>query len=133
MKSETVVQQQTMLKVAQIGQVWRNNVGACVDQSGRQIRYGLANTSAQMNKEIKSSDLICIIPVQITQEMVGKVIGVFTALECKHAGWTFPNPTNKAEYERASAQAKFHDIVRKAGGFAGFVSDPDQIYGVMQL
>ena len=85
-QSETVVQQQARLKLARIGsQMWRNNVGACVDDAGRLVRYGLANESSQMNRCIKSSDLIGITPVVVTPDMVGKTIGVFTALECKRS------------------------------------------------
>lgn len=97
--------------------LWRNNCGAFEDENGRWVRYGLANDSAQINKEIKSSDLIGITPVVITEEMVGQTIGVFTAIETKPTGWTL-----KDYDQRGMAQQKFHDIVKKAGGFAGFAS-----------
>lgn len=131
MTTETPVQQQTRLEHAKIGPIFRNNVGACEDQTGRQIRYGLGNDSAQMNRVIKSSDLIGITPTLILPHMVGYYLGVFTAYEVKRSGWTFPNPTNVAEFARASAQRKFHDIVREACGFAGFVTDPNDIHGII--
>jgi len=94
--------------------LWRNNVGACEDKDGRIIRYGLANESKQMNHEIKSSDLIGIHPVIITQEMVGMLIGQFMALECKRPGWKYTGT------DREVAQDKFHQLVRSKGGYASF-------------
>lgn len=109
--------------------MWRNNSGACTDDTGRLIRYGLGNDSAQLNAKIKSSDLIGITPVTAYLSSVqGWVtLGVFTALEIKSSNWKFsPND------ERALAQAKFHSIVRDAGGFAGFVTDPADIAQIIR-
>ena len=95
--------------------LWRNTVGALLDLTGRPVRYGLCNENKQQNERVKSSDLIGITPVVITQEMVGRVIGVFTAVETKASDWHMI-PSDK----RALAQETFHNIVRKAGGYAGF-------------
>lgn len=125
---EAGVQSQTRLLMAQLGaQVWRNNSGACTDETGRLIRYGLGNDSAQLNRVIKSSDLIGCTPVQITPGHVGMTIGVFTALECKAPGWHL-TPGD----QRGQAQQKFIDLVRGVGGFGGFVSDPQQVYEVLR-
>lgn len=127
MSSEAVVQQQARLIMARLGaQCWRNNSGACTDDTGRLIRYGLGNDSAQVNAVIKSSDLIGIVPVQIQPHMVGYHLGVFTALEVKKPGWHL-TPGDK----RGQAQARFHQIVRDACGFAGFVSDPSDVYRII--
>lgn len=127
MSSEAVVQQQARLIMARLGaQCWRNNSGACTDDTGRLIRYGLGNDSAQVNAVIKSSDLIGIVPVQIQPHMVGYYLGVFTALEVKKPGWHL-TPGDK----RGQAQARFHQIVRDACGFAGFVSDPSDVYRII--
>jgi hypothetical protein len=92
------------------GLLWRNNSGvATVKEPGeppRVVRYGLANESKRQNETIKSSDWIGICP-----------IGRFTALEQKPVGWHLV-PSDA----RGHAQAKFHDIVRSAGGVAGFVT-----------
>lgn len=108
------------------GQIWRNNSGAYKDEFGRMVRYGLANESAAENERIKSSDLIGITPVLITPAMVGYSLGVFTAYEVKPSGWHL-TPGDK----RGLAQQQFHDIVRAACGFAGFVTDPRDIYGII--
>lgn len=126
LKPESLVQKELRLSIAYDGdESWRNNVGVLTDLRGVPVRYGLANETADMNDKIKSSDVIGIHTVTITKEMVGQRIGVFAAYECKPEGWTFPKSTNKDEYKRCSAQLAFHDIVRRAGGIAGFVTSTD--------
>ena len=94
---------------------WRNNNGACVDgNTGRQIRYGLANDSKQVNAVFKSSDLIGITPRLVTQRDVGLTWGVFTAIEVKPTGWHYRGDAREA------AQLAFINTVRGAGGLAGF-------------
>lgn len=125
--SETTTQNHVRAEFARIGPMWRNNSGACEDKSGRLVRYGLSNDSAKLNKVIKSSDLIGITPTYAFLPTHGwRLLGVFTALETKHEGWCM-----KPGDDRAVAQAKFHDIVRSAGGFAGFVTSPNDIYKVI--
>ena len=121
--SESSVQKEIRLDAAYRNiELWRNNSGACVDTTGRHIRYGLANESKQLNERIKSSDLIGIVPIVITPEMVGKTIGVFAAIECKAENWCGVEACSGEEKARAEAQARFHGIVRKAGGIAGFAN-----------
>jgi len=129
MSSETVVQQRTRLAFAKIGPLFRNNSGACFDDTGRLIRYGLGNDSAQLNATIKSSDLIGITPVTawLASANAWVRLGVFTALEVKPSNWT-----HKPNDERANAQAKFHAIVHEAGGFAGFVTDEKDIQSIIR-
>lgn len=124
MSSEIVVQQQTQLQFCRLtnGVIFRNNSGACTDETGRLIRYGLGHTSSQQVREWASSDLIGITPTLIQPHMVGYSLGVFTALEIKPSDWHM-RPGDK----RAIAQAKFHTIVREACGYAGFVTDPADI------
>lgn len=98
------------------GILWRNNNGAAQDRTGRWIRYGLANTSAQLNRRVKSSDLIGITPVIITSDMVGGLVGVFTAEEIKKPGWKYTGT------EREVAQLAFINLVIQHGGIARFVS-----------
>jgi len=124
---EAQVQQRVRLEAARFGlQLWRNNSGAFTDERGRLVRFGLGNDSAALSAQIKSSDLIGITPVTVTQAHVGRILGVFTALECKRPGWHL-TPGD----ERAIAQGRFHGIVRDAGGFAGFVCDPADIWKVL--
>ena len=118
--SEAGVQQQVRLVAARKGwRLWRNNVGACEDKEGRIIRYGLCNESAQMNAQIKSSDLVGITP---TVCRCGWRYGVFTAFEIKAPKWHL-TPGDK----RAQAQLTFIQTVIGAGGIARFVTNPAQV------
>lgn len=129
MTSEAAIQSQVRLAFADIGPIFRNNVGACTDDSGRLIRYGLGNDSAKLNQEIKSSDLIGITPVTawLHSTQAWHTLGVFTALEIKTSGWRF----SEAD-ARAVAQRRFHAIVREVGGFAGFVTSPADIGSIIR-
>lgn len=109
---ESPVQQAQRLAASRAGaRVWRNNVGACVAEDGRQIRYGLCNDSSQLNRAIKSADLIGIQPVLITAEMVGTHLGVFVSIECKAPG-------ARTDPARLLAQEAWRDVIRAAGGYA---------------
>lgn len=79
--------------------IFRNNVGAYKIED-RFIKYGVGGEGA--------SDLIGSTPVIITQEMVGKKIGVFTAIETKNAT---RKPTEK--------QLNFINVIIEQGGIAG--------------
>ncbi len=128
--NESPTQQRVRLAAAQTGlMLWRNNSGAAYDETGRLIRYGLGNDSAQINKRIQSSDLIGITPVLITPAMVGTVVGLFTAFECKHSEW---KPNKKLD-ERETAQQAFIDVVRQYGGYAGFTTGPDDVKRILGI
>ena len=127
MTSEAALQSQIRRDFAFVGPVWRNNSGACEDKTGRLIRYGLGNDSKQLNDQIKSSDLIGITPVKAYVEGIGwTTLGVLTAIEVKAPGW-HQTPSDK----RAIAQAKFHDIVREAGGYAGFATSIVDVWRII--
>lgn len=115
---ESAVTSHVRLAAAERGiDLWRNNVGVLKDATGRPVRFGLLNDSKQMNERLKSSDWIGITPVVITPEMMGRTLGVFTAMEMKEEGWIY-DPRDA----RAVAQAAFHALVQRAGGLAGFAS-----------
>jgi hypothetical protein len=99
--SEAAIQQQIRLAMSRAGSVMhRNNIGAYRDQTGRVIRYGVGNPGG--------SDLIGWTPVLITHEMVGGMLGVFTAIEVKAPRG---RPTE--------AQLNFLRQVQLGGGIAG--------------
>lgn len=79
--------------------LFRNNVGGLQDATGRYVQYGLC---------VGSSDLIGWTEVEITPDMVGKKVAVFTAIEVKAAKG---RPTQ--------LQQDFIAAVRTAGGLAG--------------
>jgi hypothetical protein len=116
-ESEGSVQTKVRLEASRKGcRLWRNNVGATFDTNGNFIRYGLANDSKKINDSIKSSDLIGIRPLKITEGMVGCTIGQFLAREIKAGDWKF-----KAT-KRENAQLNFINLVLSFGGDAAFAN-----------
>ena len=122
-KSEAHLLNELILHYGQkgLGRLFRNNRGACYDQTGRLIRYGLANESKAVDKVLKSSDLIGITKVMITQELVGKILGVFTSLECKKPGWKFTGT------DREIAQQHWLNLTIINGGIARFITDIEEV------
>jgi hypothetical protein len=115
MSSEAAIQQEMRLEAArQGGRLFRNNSGVAKDDSGRMVRFGLANDSAQFNKICKSSDLIGITPVVCG---CGQRYGVFTGIECKSPGWKL-RPSDA----RGQAQWNFGKLVISLGGIFRFVT-----------
>jgi hypothetical protein len=116
---ESATSSHIRLAAAQLGdQLWRNNSGGFFDNTGRFVRYGLGSFTDK--DEMKSSDYIGIKPTFITPQMVGTVLGVFTAVEMKAEGWKFYQSEKRALHQR-----NFHDIVRANGGYAGFAIYPN--------
>src|SRR5690606_36770808 len=95
MRSESEIQQLIQMEAMKYDcTLMRNNSGSFKDSTGRAVRFGLGNVSKKHSLKSKSSDLIGITRVVVTSDMVGKTIGVFTAIECKGEGW---NPTKKLD------------------------------------
>jgi hypothetical protein len=101
--------------------LFRNNVGALEDAEGRQVRFGLANDSPQINKRLKSSDLVGWRRVVITPDMVGKLIAQFLCREVKRPGW------NYAGTDREEAQLTWITLVNSEGGDAAFTTGPGSL------
>ena len=121
--SEAAVQAQLRVRAAQLGAaLWRNNSGACKDDTGRLVRYGLGHDSARISAEWKSSDLIGIIPRQIEPHHVGQVWGVFAAVEVKAPGWSKP------KNDREIAQGRFGANVLALGGFFKFAQSVEDVF-----
>lgn len=102
---ETELQQRIRLALGLLPDVrlWRNNSGKLPDpRTGRWVQFGVASPGG--------SDLIGYRSVEITPDMVGRRIAVFTAIEIK-------TPTGRA----TPAQKHFIEHIRKAGGIAAIV------------
>lgn len=116
-RSEAYAQSAVRLEAAQRGiLLFRNNVGVLQDDTGRPVRYGLANDSPAMNKRVKSGDLIGVEPVTITPAHVGTVIGQFVSRECKPEDWRF------TANEHETAQLAFINLINAKGGNAKFAT-----------
>lgn len=116
-KDESAVQTRIRLEATHKGlTLWRNNVGATYTKDGSFLRYGLANDTKQLNKHIKSSDLIGIRSIIITKNHVGMLLGQFVAREVKEENW------NYSATEKEEAQLKFLKIVVAMGGDGQFAN-----------
>ena len=67
------------------------------------------------------SDLIGWMPVEITPEMVGKTLAVYTAVETK-------NPRGRATAE----QKQFLDVVSQSGGRAGIARTDGDLDNILR-
>lgn len=113
--SEALVQSQVRLEAPRHGmKLQRNNVGAMQDESGRVVRFGLANDTAALNKVLKSSDLIGWKSEVITPDMVGQRNARFVSIECKHSSWKYTGTG------REVAQLNWLNLVNAAGGIGFF-------------
>ena len=81
--------------------LFRNNVGALIDSRGIPVRFGLC---------IGSGDLIGWTSIEVTQEMVGSKIAVFSSFEVK---------TDKGKPK--PEQTNFIHVVQAANGISGVV------------
>ena len=110
LSSESGILSDIRLEASELGaRLWRNNVGATYTPEGHFIRYGLANDSAQLNKAIKSADLIGIRPVLINPAHVGTIIGQFISREVKPATWRFTGT------DRERAQMAWAELILSLG------------------
>lgn len=115
--SESAIQANIRVETSKLGwRLWRNNVGAGKLDSGSFVRFGLANDSAALNAQMKSSDLVGIRPVIITQDMVGQTIGQFVSYEVKSGGWRYKGTP------RELAQKRWLDLILALGGHAKFTT-----------
>jgi hypothetical protein len=114
---ESSIQHETRLKLGTEPDCvfYRNNVGQAefVSPNGQvsRVQYGLC---------VGSSDLISLVSVTITPEMVGKVIGRFTALELKVEG-------GRTERDREEKQRMFRNLVNRYGGYSQVITDSQQV------
>lgn len=124
MVTETDIQNTIVLTLAKKGvTMFRNNVG-CAEKIDKKtgkkyyVHFGLCEGS---------SDLIGITPVKITSEMVGKKIGVFTAIEVKK---DVKKSYNK---HRMETQQRFIDFVNSNGGIAFKSDNPNTVGDIIDI
>ena len=66
----------------------RNNTGVAYDQYERPIFFGLGNVGKKKTGDDRTPDWVGWHNTVITQEMVGKTLPDFTAIDAKKAGFT---------------------------------------------
>lgn len=125
---ETNNQKKIMLAVSEAGAIiFRNNTG--MGWAGKLVKRTadggvyLANARPLHAGLCKgSSDLIGFKTVEITPDMVGKKIAVFTAIEVKDVG---------KKNNSSNEQKNFIKSVKKAGGFAGVADSVDSALEIL--
>lgn len=121
-KNEATVSAENKLYAASLrGKLWRNNRGVGFRADGTPIRFGVGNESVKTNAVSRSPDQIGILPITITQAMVGKKIGVFLGVEDKNSEWIY-SPT-----EHQTCQLTFINHVKRLHGVAMFATCTDDI------
>ena len=116
-KSEAWAQSMIRLEASEKGvKLFRNNVGVLKDETGRPVRYGLANDSPKTNEVIKSGDLIGLRPLVILPQHVGHTFGQFVSREVKPPGWQFTGAG------REQAQLNWCNLINSCGGDAAFAT-----------
>ena len=129
MKDESTIQQEIQIEARHYDcHLMRNNSGSFKDDTGRVVRFGLGNISKQHNDKIKSFDLVGFTKVVVTQEMVGKTLAVFTAVECKKEEWK----SDKKLDARETAQQAFINWINNNGGIAGFAQNIDRLKNLIR-
>lgn len=118
MNAETNITNAIMLALPPATRAFRNNVG--MGWTGKAIRKGsliIIENPRPLHAGLceGSSDLIGWTTMQITPDMVGHRVAVFTALEVKTATG---RPSNE--------QLNFIQRVRDAGGIAGIARTPQE-------
>jgi len=112
MSLESVIQTKIRLAMGRLRVLMlRYQVGLFWTKDGRPVKIG----------ETGVSDLIGMVPHVVTQEDVGRTIGVFTVLETKQ----IRDSTDKARREQ---QGKFLRLVNRGGGLGAIVrSEEDAV------
>ena len=116
-ESEAAIQTRVRLEGVEKGiNLMRNNVGVLPGRNNVPVRYGLMNDSRQLNKRIKSSDLIGIKPIRIRPVHLDSVIGQFVTRECKYGNWVY------TATEEEQAQLRFLELMASLGADAAFAN-----------
>lgn len=125
--SESRAQAEIRLAAPPLGTtLMRNNKGACKDETGRLIRYGLGHESPKLDAVWKSSDLVGVTPVYITPAHLNRTLGIATFVEVKKPGWT--KPTDDHE----TAQGLFLSDMARYGALSMFATSAEQYTKAVQ-
>lgn len=138
MASESTVQRKIWLGLGTLsrlfrlntGRAWLSNMGpagvqklsdgAVLIKSARSIAVGFSDVSG--NPVVGALDLNGWTTVEITQEMVGKKVAIYTAIDAK---------ASKGGRQRPE-QVNMVEQVTAAGGIAGFANSEEAAHGIVE-
>jgi hypothetical protein len=101
---------------------YRCEAGDVIIKNARRFHGGLDTGSA---------DIIGWTPVEITPDMVGDQIAVFTSIEVKKDEDTSAH-ARKSKQKSLIAQQNFARAVKKSGGYSGFAGSVDEAVSIIQ-
>lgn len=93
--------------------LFRNVRGMFYTKDGREIKAGLMADH--------SGDLVGWTCIEITPDMVGRTVAVYTEIEAKKSSWK--KPTNQHERDQENRLQK----IRKAGGIGAMLNDEKKL------
>lgn len=112
-QAENNILNRIRLALSQAGVLnWRNHCGMLKDSQGRTHKFGLCPGS---------SDIVGMVPVEITADMVGKTVGVFMAVEVKTSSGRL-----------SKKQKNFIAVVQGEGGIAGVARSPEEAIALVR-
>lgn len=142
MTNEAAVQAAIRIEAGRLGiLIWRNNRGAMEDTNGRIVRFGLGNDSPQVDRRLKSSDLVGQITTDYARPFARPV-----HIECKSPGWRFPDAWRNstpdeiektrapadAALRRTLAQWRWLKLHHDAGALAGFAQSVEDFHRILK-
>lgn len=106
----------------------KNNTGVAYDKNDRPIFFGLGNDKKKKKGDknvIRTPDWVGWHNMVITEEMVGKTVPVFMAIDAKKLGFKHKESyhINTREY----GQNNFFQRVINANGIAGFAATAEHV------
>lgn len=113
--SEGETLRKVMLAGSEYATLFRNSQGVATYSGGASVRYGVGPPGGG------GSDLIGFRTTVVTQDMVGKEVAIFVAIEVKtDAG----RPTKK--------QLHFLDVIRRNGGISGLARSAEEAVRILK-
>ena len=109
---ESTVTNKILLGLNKAMRLFRNHVGVLKDEKGRFHRFGLCKGSA---------DLIGYTTIEITKDMIGKKLPVFTSIEVK---------TNKGRVREE--QKQWLNAMNNINAVAGVARGSSDVEGILQ-
>lgn len=124
MTSEKRIEQETMLRVQDFGGVvFKNNTGTAFRGEKRTMNGKMILTNLQFIKyglDVGSADLIGVLPVTVTPDMVGKKIGVMLSIEMKKDKF--------GSYRATGEQLQWMKFMKQMGAIAFVCDNPDDLH-----